>query len=156
LVLPSLKLSQTSKGKPAVANTTSIDWQAVNMPSQWLSTVLLFTQRKKQPNYTLVSEYRDSSSVDGEKGELLPQDRVSFSVSSDDRIPPVVKPPSKILHRMSLGLNAVLLCAVVALIVTAWPELVLKRDKFNNGLLKRTSRPCMSLFSQSQIHISDS
>ncbi|CZR55504.1 uncharacterized protein PAC_05392 [Phialocephala subalpina] len=120
------------------------------MPSHWLSTMISLTRWRKQKKYTPVTDYRDDSSVDGEKGELLPQERGSLSITSDDGILPVRKSPQNVLHKLSIGLNIALICAIMALVAIAWPELVLRWDKFGNGLLKRTSRPSPIL---NQAHI---
>ena len=114
----------------------------LNMPSYWPKTMLSFPRRAKQQDYIPVTEYSDDSSVDEEKGELLHQNRNSFSASSDDGMPTNPKSPSEVLNRVSFGLNVVLLCTIIALVVAGWPELTLKWDEFDNGLFKRTSQPC--------------
>lgn len=119
------------------------------MPSNWFSTAPTFKLWSKQKKYSPVIEYRDDSSIDGEKGELL-NERNSLSIVSDDSSPPT-RSPSKFLHRMSIGLNVILLCISFALIILSWPELVMRYDKFNNGLLKRTSKPCMLLLINTSI-----
>jgi hypothetical protein len=113
------------------------------MPSNWFSTIPTFKLWSKEKKYSPVTEYRDDSSIDGEKGELL-NERNSLSFASDDSSPPIPRLPSRFLHRMSIGLNVILFCTSFALIILSWPELVMRYDKFNNGLLKRVSKPCMS------------
>lgn len=120
------------------------------MPSNWSSTVPAFRSWSKEKRYSPVTDYRDDGSVDGEKGELL-QERGSLSLTSDDGLPSSRISPSKSLHRMSIGLNIILICTNFALVLFSWPELVMKYDKFNNGLLKRISKPCMAP-SQIPIH----
>jgi hypothetical protein len=115
------------------------------MASSWFATVFRSTKGTKQQMYGPVSEYRDDSSIDGEKGELLSDNRLSFSVPSDDGRPPIRTSSSKTFYRLSIAFNIVLVGILTALITSTWHDLVLKWDKFDNGFLKRTSRPCMFL-----------
>lgn len=129
------------KGK---ARQTPHSQQAINMPPRWLTIMLPLARWRNQEKYIPVSSYRDENSIDGEKGEFLPQERGSFSIASEDGSLPSRKPPQNTLHRLSIMLNIIFVFTTIALVAIAWPELVLKMDKVGNGLLKRTSRPCMS------------
>lgn len=95
----------------------------------------------KQNKYKLLQPYSDDKSVD----EVLLSREERTSSSSTEDVPPYYKIPSKTPYRLSCGLNIVLLCSVIALLVATWSELVIKYgDKFNNGLLKRVRQPCTS------------
>ncbi|KAG0649702.1 hypothetical protein D0Z07_3765 [Hyphodiscus hymeniophilus] len=111
------------------------------MPSQWLASMLSFNGRKRQQNYSQVADYRDSSSIDGEKGELLIQNRDSLSILSDERPARHRRSSSNIPIRLSVALNIALFCILVIVLLTTWSDLVLRWDKFDNGSLKRLSKP---------------